>query len=271
MIEEGFKSMDYFMAIEMGLYFIVVGYYFLLFSYFLLMRFRTSKKLYWLFFSILFLCLAAGRAFFIGYYFFVPELNASNAVIAQRLMLYFRLATFFSWMGIACAMGVLGILLFPPDIEKKKNDKTVDIKLILRIALIGIPIMIGILVLTLPDEFLMDPQIVEDYDLNIKLETVKIFGRSYPVGRFILNFILTPIFIAVIPFLFVYLAFKTYGVLRKSYALNALGFFLYYMGRLSQGIFEIAGWPNLGSTVPALLIICSLLIIVIANNYEQLR
>ncbi len=271
MIEESFKSIDYFSAIEMGLFFIVVGYYFLLFAYFLLMRFRTSKKLYWLFFSILFLCLAAGRAFFIGYYFFVPELRASDAEIAQTLMLYYRLATFFSWMGIACAMGVLGILLFPPDIEQKKTEKTVDMKLILRITLIGIPIMIGILALTLPDELFMDPQLVEDYDLNIKLETINIFGRSYPIGRFILNFVLTPIFIAVIPFLFVYLAMKTYGVLRKSYALNAIGFFLYYMGRLSQGLFEIAGWPNLGSTVPALLIICSLLIIVIANNYEQLR
>ncbi len=270
-LEENFRNMDFFAAVEMGLFFIVVGYYFLLFAYFLLMRYRTSKKLYWLFFSILFLCLAAGRAFFIAYYFFIPELRTSDAEIAQTLMLYYRLATFFSWLGIACLMGVLGILLFPPDIEQKKTEKTVNMKLILRITLIVIPILIGILALTLPDELLMDPQLVEDYDLDIKLETINIFGMSYPVGRFILNFVLTPIFIAIIPFLFLYLAWKTYGVLRKSYALNAIGFFLYYVGRISQGLFVIAGWPHFESIIPALLIICALLIIVIANNYEQLR
>lgn len=140
-------------------------------------------------------------------------------------------------------------------------------KISLRIILIVIPIFIGILALTLPDNLFMDPEIAERYDIDIELHTI----YGYPIGRFLLNFILAPIFMAAIPFLFLYLAWKTFGVLRKSYLLNAIGFFLYYAGRILQGVFEVAGWPHLQATVPPLIILCSLLIIVIANNFEQLR
>jgi hypothetical protein len=270
--QENFRFFDFWDAIESGLYFVIVGYYFLLFAYFLLMRFRTSKKLYWLFFSLLFLCLAAGRVFFIAYYFFLPELKAPPAVIAGYLMLTYRLATFFTWLAIACLMGVLGMLIWPPESvsSKESSEKFMlssSIKISLRIILIAIPIFIGILALTLPDSLFMDPEIAERYDLDITIH--KIYG--YPTGRFLLNFILAPIFMAAIPFLFLYLALKTFGVLRKSYLLNAIGFFLYYAGRILQGVFEVAGWPHLRATVPPLIILCSLLIIVIANNFEQLR
>ena len=138
MIFQNFRFFDFFDAIEMGLYFVIVGYYFLLFAFFLTMRFRTSKKLYWLFFSILFLCLAAGRVFFIAYYFFIPEMSTSKAEIARTLMLAYRVATFFSWLAIACFMGVLGILLFPPETEpdqksSKKIKLTSNMKIICRI------------------------------------------------------------------------------------------------------------------------------------------
>lgn len=276
--EENFRYFTFWNAIEMGLYFVIVGYYFLLFAFFLLMRFRTSKRLYWLFFSLLFLCLAAGRVFFIAYYFFIPELDLSKQEIARILMLYYRLATFSTWLGIACLMGVLGILLFPPEaeIEREKSESqkfelTPLMKKILRILLIVAPIIIGILALVLPDNLFMDPQIVEDYDLDMDLVTINAFGWKYPAGRFILNFVLAPIFMAVIPFLFLYLAWKTFGVLRRSYTLNAIGFFLYYTGRILHGVFEVLEWPHLQSTVPSLIILLSLLIIVIANNYEQLR
>ncbi|MBD3254281.1 MAG: hypothetical protein GF383_04270 [Candidatus Lokiarchaeota archaeon] len=273
--DQNYRYIDFYDMIESGLYFVIVGYYFLLFAYFLVMRYRTSRKLYWLFFSILFLCLAAGRCFFIGYYFFIPELRLPNEQVAQALMLWYRLATFCSWLAIACLMGVLGVLLFPPEIEGEPTPKnsrlqkflTPPIKLLIRITIILIPIIVGVLALTLPDRLFMDPNLVERYDLDIDLITI----WGYPVGRFILNFILLPIFIAVIPFLFIYLAIRTFGVLRRSYALNALGFFLYYAGRITQGLFELLGWQHFESTIPPLIILCSLLIIVIANNYEQLR
>ena len=276
--ENNFRFFGFYDAVEMGLYFVIVGYYFLIFAFFLLMRFRTSKRLYWLFFSFLFLFLAAGRVFFIGYYFFIPELQGrmSDAELASILMLFYRLAQFFSWLAVACLMGALGVLLFPPDLEIDQKAKTEESKIItltpnlkiaLRIILIAIPVFVGILALVLPDNLFMDPEIVEKYNLDVKLDTI----WGFPIGIFILNFILLPLFIIAIPFLFIYLAIKTYGVLRKSYALNAIGFLLYYTGRVLQGAFEIAGWHHLESTIPPLIILLALLIIVMANNYEQLR
>lgn len=200
-----------------------------------------------------------------------------NVQLADLLMLFYRLAQFFSWLAVACLMGVLGVLLFPPEAEpdSKSNKDTTEriitltpnLKIILRIILIAVPVFIGILTLVLPDNLFMDPEIVERYNLDIELETI----WGFPIGIFIINLVLLPIFIIAIPFLFIYLAIKTYGVLRKSYALNAIGFLLYYIGRLLQGVFEIARYPHLESTVPPLIILLSLLIIVIANNYEQLR
>ncbi|MFX0137929.1 MAG: hypothetical protein ACFFDN_30080, partial [Candidatus Hodarchaeota archaeon] len=65
-----FQYFGFWDAIEFGLYFIIVGYFVLLFFYFLFIRFRTSKKSYWLFFSLFFLCFGIARLFFIVYYFY---------------------------------------------------------------------------------------------------------------------------------------------------------------------------------------------------------
>ncbi len=277
-----FQFFDIWDGIESGLYYAIVGFYFLIFAYFLLMRFRISKKLFWLYFSILFLFLAAGRGFFIVYYFYAPELitTMSPLELVGLLMTLYRLATFSTWMGIACLMGVFGTLIFPPfteteDVSEKEGFKAKleqilkhkNVRILLKICLIAIPIIIGILVLTLPDALLMDPDLKDGYGLSIQLITW--FG--YPAGRFVVNFILLPLMVLVIPILFVYLAKKTFGVLRRSYALNAIGFFIYFSGRISQGILETLGFPHVEAILPPLLILLSLLIIVIANNYEQLR
>ena len=274
-----FQYFDIWDGIESGLYYAIVGFYFLIFAYFLLMRFRVSKKLYWFYFSILFLFLAAGRGFFIVYYFYAPELDVlmSDVELIGLLMMLYRLATFSTWMGIACLMGVFGTLIFPPisDIQEKKENKAKigqflrnnKVRVILKTCLMAIPIIVSILVLTLPDSLLMDPDLRDQYVPLFHLETI--FG--YPAGRFVVNFILLPLMVLVIPFLFVYLALKTYGVLRRSYALNAIGFFIYFSGRISQGILESLGFAHVEAILPPLLILLSLLIIVIANNYEQLR
>jgi hypothetical protein len=240
------------------------------------MRFRVSKKYYWLYFSILFLFLAVGRGFFIVYYFYAPELivTMNPLELVGLMMLLYRLATFSTWMGIACLMGVFGTLIFPPmsDIsEKSENEakilKNNNVRLFLKICLIVIPIIVSILVLLLPDALLMDPDLKDDYGLSIQLITI----FDYPAGRFFLNLILFPLMVLVIPFLFVYLALKTFGVLRRSYALNAIGFFIYFAGRAAQGLLETFGFLHVRAILPPLLILLSLLIIVIANNYEQLR
>ncbi len=279
--EENFRFFNFWDAIESSLYFVIIGYYFLLFAYFLIMRYRTSKKLYWLFFSLLFLSFAVSRAFFIGYYFYIPELEGTleKGELISLLMLYYRLATFFTWIGVACAMGLLGILLFPPETEldqktAKRNDEKFNLgpkmKMFLRIVLIAVPVFVSILALILPDNLLIDPELIEKYDYDINVQTINIGFGPYPLGRFIFLLLIIA-FVAIIPFIFVYLAWKTFGVLRKSYALNAIGFFIYYAGRIAQGIFESVGWHHIGATVPPLMILGSLLIIVIANNYEQLK
>jgi hypothetical protein len=246
------------------------------------MRFRTSKKAYWFYFSLLFLFLAVGRLFFVIYYFYAPELEGTmtNPELISLLMILYRLATFSTWLGIACLMGVLGTLIFPPITEKKEIEGSdfkslmkkafmnKNVRLLSKIALIIIPIIIGVLALTLPDALFMDPDFVDDYGVDPS-SLITVFG--YPVGRAVLNFGLLPLFVAVIPFMFIYLAIKTFGVLRRSYALNAIGFFIYFLGRILQGLLATLGWPHVAAVLPPLLILLSLLIIVIANNYEQLK
>ncbi|NVM43964.1 MAG: hypothetical protein HWN79_03515 [Candidatus Lokiarchaeota archaeon] len=270
-------------GIESGLYYAIVGFYFLIFAYFLLMRYRVSKKLFWLYFSVLFLFLAAGRGFFIVYYFYAPELfgTMSNLELVGIMMLLYRLATFSTWMGIACLMGVFGTLIFPPITEMGASSDKTDIKakikkilknknlrFLLKMCLIAIPIIVAILALTLPDAVLMDPDIRDQYVPSFQLVTI---FDWYPAGRAVINFILLPLMVFLIPFIFVYLALKTFGVLRRSYALNAIGFFIYFFGRIIQGLLETFGFPHVRAILPPLLILLSLLIIVIANNYEQLR
>ena len=280
-----FQSFTFWDKVESGLYFVIVGYYFLIFAYFLLMRFRTSKKYYWLFFSLLFLFLAAGRVFFIIYYFFAPDLEGtiSSVALVDLLMIQYRFATFCTWMGIASLMGVFGILIFPPITEMDVDDSSIkfktkikkilknkNIRIFMRVVLIAIPIVVAILALSLSDLLLMDPEFVEEYLSGVDPGLVLIFD-IYPAGRAVINFVLLPLFVAIIPFLFIYLAVKTFGVLRRSYALNAIGFFIYFLGRILQGLFDSLNLAHVEAIMPPLLILLSLLIIVIANNYEQLR
>ena len=280
-----FQFMDVWSAVESGLYFIVIGYYVLLFAYFGLIKFRTSKKLYWLFFAVLAVMLAIGRFFFISYYFFIPEIETGTTdleYIGGLLMVSYRVATFFTWMGITCIVGVLGILLLPTPVDRdRKFEENGGIKVsiakffnddkirhIFQLILLIIPIIIGILALALPDELFMDPDINTDYFAG-SYDLIKI--GNYPVGRFLLNIVALPLLVFLIPVIFIYLAWKTFGVLRKSYALNAFGFIFYFAGRLLQGLFDNAGLPHMRAILPPLLIILSLLIIVIANNVEQLK
>jgi hypothetical protein len=285
LFQADFQYLGFWEAIEMGLYFVIVGYFFLLFFYFLFIRFRTSRKTYWLFFSLFFLCFGIARVFFIIYYFFAPELDAviTNQEVVNFLMLNYRLATFFTWLGTACAVGVLGILLFPPDTQVEQvKEKGFDIKnwfrnknnikLLIRLGLFIIPIIIGILALTLSEWLFMDPEFPNQYTIPDNIIKIRFGSWEYPLGRFWFNFIFMPLFLALIPFIFLYLAWKTFGVLRRSYALNAIGFLLYFIGgRILQGVLDVLALPHVRAILPPLLILLALLILVIANNYEQLK
>ncbi len=285
--QDEFQFFDFYDSLELGLYMVIIGYYFLIFAYFLIMRFRISKKAYWIYFSVLFVALAGSRLFFLIYDFYVPELEGTipNDEIVGLLMLNYRLATFSTWMGTTCLMGVLGILLFPPDaeVDKKKpklngstfknyiNVHKKEFKYLMRITLMAVPILLGILVFFLPDSTLIDPDVIDKYSPSIDPVYITIGGWQYPVWRFIFNFVFQPLLVAIVPFIFIYLALKTYGVLRRSYAINAIGFLLYYIGRIAKGAFDVINWTHAGSIVPPLLILLSLLLIVIANSFEALK
>ncbi|MFX1571087.1 MAG: hypothetical protein ACFFCV_22335 [Promethearchaeota archaeon] len=284
LFQANFTYFDFWDAIEMGLYFVIVGYFFLLFFYFLFIRYRTSRKLYWLFFSLFFLCFGIARVFFIVYYFFGPELytGTNDVEVVAFLMINYRFATFFTWLGVACATGVLGILLFPPETQEEKKGKKSLVEwfknrknqeLLIRIGLFVLPIIIGILALTLSDGLFMDPDFQDVYPgISVNLIVIRFGSWAYPLGRFLLNFIFMPLFLVLIPFVFLYLAWKTFGVLRRSYALNAIGFILYFgAGRILQGALDVATLPHVRAVMPPLLILLALLILVIANNYEQLK
>jgi hypothetical protein len=222
--------------------------------------------------------------FFIVYYFFGPELftGANGAEVVAFLMLNYRLATFFTWMGVACAVGVLGILLFPPETqEENKGTKSLkewfrnrnNFKLLIRGGLFLLPIIIGILALTLSEWLFIDPDFVlappDGYGIPDYIIKVTIGSWQYPLGRFLFNFIFMPLFLALIPFIFLYLAWKTFGVLRRSYALNAIGFLLYFIGgRILQGVLDVLALPHVRAIMPPLIILLALLILVIANNYD---
>ncbi len=277
-----FTHFTFFDAIELGLFSCITGYYVLFFFYFFLMRYRTSKRFYWFCFAFLFLAFAAARLFFLLYYFFVPELESTISIpeLVGLLMFTYRMATFFTWIGISFVMGILGVLLFPPSKELIDISSETDLKkkiinfflqdkvrLGLRVILMGIPVILAILALTLPDDLFMDPEIKSTYHLTITLKTV--FG--YPTGRFVYNIIMLPLMVFLIPLIFLYLAFKTYGVLRRSYALNALGFLLYFTGRAGTGLFDALGWVNAEAIIPPLFIILALLVFVIGNTSETLK
>jgi len=255
-------------ALESGLYFVIIGYYFLLFAFFLFMRFRLTKKEYWLFFSLLFLCFAFARLFFIINDFFLPQFKdfidgTINRSLAYLPGLGWKLATFFSWLGISCLMGILGILLFT---EKDKKS------LILRILLITGPVIVSIMALILPDGYFLTQDVINEYDLTVDSVFFTMGSWQYPMGRFIFTLVLSPIFTFIIPFLFLYLAIKTFGVLRRSYLLNAIGFLLYYTGRILQGALQFTTLSSMSQAlIPPFIILLALLLIVIANNYEQLR
>ncbi|MFX1531526.1 MAG: hypothetical protein ACFFBC_10475, partial [Promethearchaeota archaeon] len=236
-----------------------------------------------------FLCFGIARVFFIIYYFYAPELfdGGNGTEVVEFLMINYRFATFFTWLGTACAVGVLGILLFPPDTdvgkkEGKRNsikawfENKNNIKLLIRIGLFIVPVIIGILALTLSEKLFMDPDFVQPppdgYGVTDNIIKVIIGSWEYPLGRFLFNFIFMPLFLALIPFIFLYLAWKTFGVLRKSYALNAFGFLLYFIGgRILQGALDVADLPHVRAILPPLIILLALLILVLANNYEQLK
>ncbi|OLS14494.1 MAG: hypothetical protein RBG13Loki_1876 [Promethearchaeota archaeon CR_4] len=240
-------------SITMGFYFIAIGYYFLLFAYFLIIRFRKTRRRYWLLFSIFFLMLALSGAGFIIHDFFISPLE-----FATRALVW-RIASFFGWLAILCMVEILVILMFTG------TQKWV------RIVKIGLPlfyVLMAVLIFVLPESLVCEgcPSTVENQFLQ------NVFNYSYPEGRFWLNGIILPVTTILFPVLFFNLGYRSAGVIRCSSMLNGLGFLLYFVGRLIEPMPFVANSEHLGiMLLPPSFILISLLILVIANQYEHLK
>lgn len=191
----------------------VVSYYWELFGYYFIIRWIKDKKMYQLSFAIFFLLMAIGRVFYVIYDFYVFDL------------IWWRLGTFFQWLGISIVAVTLSIFLF--------SNK------VLRYILVAVPLIIAGTILIVPEA---------------RIDQFRLY-----LGAFI-----APIFALLIPALFFYLAIKMRGKVQLSLALQGFGFLILYMGRVvhaslvRQMLPEI--WYLLGA--PAIVIIALLFIVI---------
>ncbi|MFX0069287.1 MAG: hypothetical protein ACFE7S_08685 [Candidatus Hodarchaeota archaeon] len=118
---------------EIGLWYAVIGYYFFLFIYFIL-RYRTSKKIIHIGFSMFFVALAVGRALLLLYDFYYTG-----------DLLLWKLGTVFQWAALSSISAAISTLIF-----QNKNQQT---------AFIIIPLLVATVVAVLPAGFLLPQQI----------------------------------------------------------------------------------------------------------------
>lgn len=225
-------------AIAIGLYFTVIGYKFLCFGYFMLIRFRKTKRMYWLYFSLFFIFLAASRVFYMMMDFFFggdPE-----------KLVAWRFANLSGWLSVAMLSGILSTLLFTGDSKLHHVIKKIFPL---------VPIGIGIFIMFIPDIWISDP--------------LGLFG--WGTGKLVLNVIVLPIYIVLLPFMFFYLAKRSAGTLQRSFLLNGIGLLLYYVVRAVQPVLITMTGSGTALMLPPLLILLSILIITFANQYESLK
>lgn len=254
-------------GISLGLYFVIVGYMVLLSIYFLLIRFRKTKKVYWLYFSGFFAFTAMSRALFVLYDFFMPyilSMQASIGDIDPLLPLsYYRWAQFTGWLAVATLVGLLSTLLFTEESNLHKY---------LRLLTPVIAVIIAFLWFVLPNELILNLDYIiyrpvehGGYDVNPGIDVVTAsytFGKG--IGLFYINYIFLPIYILLLPATFFYLGVKSVGIIRKSSLLNGMGFLIYYAGRMSMGMLGMFSSRTQLFT-PAFIILLGLLLISLAN------
>ncbi|MFX0103476.1 MAG: hypothetical protein ACFFCS_28200 [Candidatus Hodarchaeota archaeon] len=223
-------------AFSLGLFICILGYFVLIIFYFLFIRFRKTKRMYWLYFSLFFIFLTASRVAYIVQDFFLPD----NGVV-------WKIANVTAWVGVGALSGILGILLFTGDSKFQTWFKRIFPL---------IPVGIGIHIIFLPDTMITGPPLY--------------FGMG--IAKFYMNVIILPIYIILLPFMFFYLAHKSLGTLQKSFMLNGLGLLIYYIARALQPVMPYLigpGWTQ--SLLPPLLILLAILLISFANQYEHLK
>lgn len=255
-------------------YMVVIGYEFLLFVYFFLVKFKDTRKMYWLYFSLFFLFTCLSRAVLIFYDFLMAYfIDLVRADPLYPLQIY-RIANFIDWLAIATMIGVLTTLIFT------KEDK---LSRILRICLPIAGVIVGSLFLILSDESLinvnyyiyMDPYSY-GYAVTVPISEIPSPVNGLGLGSFVLNLLVTPLVSFGLPIIFLYLAYKSVGLIRKSSAMNGFGFLLFWLGRFSTYFFTLTLKPNgdpwsglTQAAWPALIMIFGLLFLAMANLILQ--
>jgi len=203
-------------SIVFGLWFVVVGYYWLLFGYYLLFRYFENKSLFNLAVALFFLSLAIGRGFYVVFDFYVSD------------VLWWRLGTFFQWIGLSCISAAIAVKLFT--------------KRIIQYPFILIPIVIACAILLVPYRY---------------VDTLRLY----------LIYVFAPIYAIIIPAFFFLIAWRIAGRIRTGGLLCGTGFLLLYAGRVLHATLiepwleSIIGW-NIFALLPPSLVIIALFFIV---------
>lgn len=262
-------------ASSMALFFVSTSFSLLLFVFFLIRAIKT-KRLYWLYFAILMLSISIGRMFYIVYDFLMPVYGDIVAVDQLFPLKIYKAATTFQFIASSCLVGILTILLFPDENNKLHR--------IMRIALPIIPLILVVVLNVLPPEYLIDMNyryytLTEKYD-NLPIvngQPIEIipeptgYFRGYPMGLFVMIYVLMPILNFLVPLLFFYLGKITFGAIKKSSYLNGLGFLIYYTGRTIQPIVKMVNAPAMvAGILPPIVILLGLAVLTLANAVETM-
>ncbi|MBN2155670.1 MAG: hypothetical protein JW776_06485 [Candidatus Lokiarchaeota archaeon] len=250
-------------SLSLALFFVIIGYLFLMFCYFMFIRFRKTKKLYWFYFSLFFLFLSISRGLFIIYDFYMGIWLTQIEAGSNLPIVIYRFASFTGWLAASMVVGILATLLFTKETTLHK---------LMAYVLPTIVILIASSVLWLPPEYVVDPKYYQDVlgiSPPVTIKPAPIFGDSYPVGLFYLNYVLLPILNFALPCIFFYLAAKSVGIIRKSSVLNGLGIIIYYVGRSVQPLLKFGGSALIQAFLPPLIILLGLLLIALANFILQ--
>jgi hypothetical protein len=148
-----------------------------------------------------------------------------------------------------------------------------------------IPLILVIVLNVLPPEYLIDKN-YPFYTINTKFDNLPLIDGSpveiipeptgflsgYPMGLFVMIYIMMPILNFLVPLLFFYLGKITFGTIKKSSYLNGLGFLIYYTGRTLQPIVRMIGaGVMVQALLPGIVILLGLTVLTIANQYADTK
>jgi hypothetical protein len=211
-------------SIAIGLWFVVIGYEFLLFGYFALLKGLRimaggqrpkGNTLFYLSFALFFLFLAIGRGFFILWDFYVGSPADFGYLWAWRI------GELFQWIALTFISLAITTRIFENRVLK-----------------LGIPII---------------PAVCAFLYLLLPADIVGPSSSSLVTGA--LTYIIAPLYAIVIPAIYLYVAYQSAGVIRNSSFLLAVGFLVYYGGRVLHTL--SLEWASVAAMIlaPAIVII----------------